>query len=118
MMSRTLRLLSSAIPLSRDVDGPGNRRLNLRAEFGCDFRVETEPCLPRRAHLVQQHPQSIHRGIAATACRCQQWSLYWHIDDVADERGRWKLVENDIERRLADHALARRVDQHCGAVQG
>src|SRR5687768_4171717 len=111
MTSRTLRRLASRVGCL------WNRGFHLRAEFGCDVRIQAKPCLPRRAHLMQQHPQSVHRGIAATACRRQQWCLYWHIDDVADERCGWKLVEGKVERRLSDHALARRVDEHRGVVE-
>ena len=88
------------------------RRLDLRAQFRRHLRLDAEPRLPRRDALVQQHAEPRHRAVAARARRLDQRRLARDVDDVVDQRRLRQLVEAQIERRLADHALAGGVDQH------
>ena len=59
------------------------RRFDCGAQLGRDLRIDAEPRLPRRAHLVQQHAQAIDRGVAAAPRGCEQRRLQRHVDDVA-----------------------------------
>src|SRR5262245_48840096 len=103
--------------LPRNVRCLWNGRFDLCAELGRDFRIKAEPCFPRRTHLVQQHAEPVDGRVSASLRGCEQRCVHGHIHDVAHQcRGR-ELVEREVERRLTDHPLAGRVDQHCCAVQ-
>ena len=66
---------------------------------------------------MQQHAEPVDGAVAALRARRQQWRLDRDIDDVGDERRLRQLVEVEVERRIADHALAGGVDQHRGASE-
>src|SRR4029450_4997137 len=85
----------------------GQRCFDGGAQFRCDLRVQSEPEPPRDARLMEQHPEAVYRRIAPATRGGQQRCVERNVDNVDDERGGWKRVETEVERRLADHPLAR-----------
>src|SRR5688572_5336559 len=112
-IARTMTEMSSTLTGALSSKGS----LDLRAKIRRDLRVDPEPRLPRRPHLVQQHTEAIHGGIAAPARSGEQWRVQRRVDDIRDDRTARQRVEREFERRLADHPLARRVDEQGRAFE-
>src|SRR5882672_6237125 len=96
---------------------PLERRFNGRAELGGHFGIDPEPERPRDAGLVQEHPEAVDRAVAARSRGGQQRRLERNVDDVAYEGAGGERSKVEVERRLPDHPLARRVDEHRRAVE-
>src|SRR5262245_45215460 len=89
-----------------------NSGLDLRAEIRRHLRLYPEPGFPGWTGLVQQHAEPVDGAVAALARRDEQRRLARGVDNVRHERACRQLVELEIERWVAEHALARRINEH------